>query len=98
MRTETEKGKNTEPEANAPAVLPAADDAPRALMTVAALAEIPEEDIWLAKQKSKAEGTKPSPSIRRQRSASALTLRKSAMRPISTGRCSVHFGAIARTR
>jgi site-specific recombinase XerD len=34
-------------------VLPAADAAPRAIMTVAALADIPEEDIWLAKQKSK---------------------------------------------
>ena len=37
----------------APAVLPPADPTPRALMTVAALADIPEEDIWLAKQKSK---------------------------------------------
>src|ERR1019366_8656979 len=53
MPTETEKGRSTASKANAPAVLPAADDAPRAIMTVAALAEIPEEDIWLAKQKSK---------------------------------------------
>jgi site-specific recombinase XerD len=34
-------------------VLPPADAVPRALITVAALADIPEEDIWLAKQKSK---------------------------------------------
>ena len=53
MPTETEKGRSTASEANAPAVLPPADDAPRAIMTVAALADIPEEDIWLAKQKSK---------------------------------------------
>ena len=53
MPTETEKDRSTASEANAPAVLPAADAAPRALMTVAALADIPEEDIWLAKQKSK---------------------------------------------
>lgn len=53
MPTETEKGRSTASEANAPAVLPAADAAPRALITVAALADIPEEDIWLAKQKSK---------------------------------------------
>ena len=52
MPTETEKGRSTASEASPPAVLPA-DDALRALMTVAALAEIPEEDIWLAKQKSK---------------------------------------------
>src|SRR5664280_3600364 len=55
MPTDPRKSKNTEPEANAsaPAVLPPADAAPRALITVAALADIPEEDIWLAKQKSK---------------------------------------------
>src|ERR1035438_6274110 len=51
MPTETEKDGSTTSDANAPAVLPA-DDAPRALITVAALADIPEEDIWLAKQKS----------------------------------------------
>ena len=56
MPTDPRKSKNTEPGANtsAPAVFPpAADATPRALMTVAALADIPEEDIWLAKQKSK---------------------------------------------
>jgi site-specific recombinase XerD len=54
MPTEAEKhGPQTSADASAPAVLPAGDDAPRALITVAALAEIPEEDIWLAKQKSK---------------------------------------------
>ena len=53
MPTETEEGWSTTSEANAPAVLPPAADAPRALITVAALADIPEEDIWLAKQKSK---------------------------------------------
>ena len=53
MPTDPRKNRNTTTEANAPAVLPPADAAPRALMTVAALADIPEEDIWLAKQKSK---------------------------------------------
>src|SRR5664280_1533331 len=55
MPTDPRKSKNTEPEANAsaPAVLPPAADDARALITVAALADIPEEDIWLAKQKSK---------------------------------------------
>src|ERR1022692_2653720 len=53
MPTDPRKNRNTTTEANAPAVLPPADDAPRAIMTVAALADIPEEDIWLAKQKSK---------------------------------------------
>jgi site-specific recombinase XerD len=55
MPTETPKARKTPSEANAsaPAVLPPADAVPRALITVAALADIPEEDIWLAKQKSK---------------------------------------------
>ena len=54
MPTESEKGRSTASEATAPAVFPSAADATsRALITVAALAEIPEEDIWLAKQKSK---------------------------------------------
>jgi integrase/recombinase XerD len=57
MPADPRKSKNMEPEATAPApavLLPvAADPAPPMLMTVAALAEIPEEDIWLAKQKSK---------------------------------------------
>src|SRR5579875_1381130 len=37
----------------APSVFPAAEGSGRELSTVATLADIPEEDIWLAKQKSK---------------------------------------------
>jgi hypothetical protein len=42
-------------EADSPALLPPgpADSPGRQVSAIAALAEIPEEDIWLAKQKSK---------------------------------------------
>jgi integrase/recombinase XerD len=43
----------TDLETTAPAVFPAPETGSQALSTVAALADIPEEDIWLAKQKSK---------------------------------------------
>jgi site-specific recombinase XerD len=43
----------TDIEPNAPAVFPAPDGGSQAVSTIAALAEIPEEDIWLVKQKSK---------------------------------------------
>ena len=44
----------TDPEIIAPAVFPAPSGAEgQAVSTVAALADIPEEDIWLAKQKSR---------------------------------------------
>src|ERR1022692_1801199 len=51
---ETKKHGAASDDANGPAVFPPArSEAGQQAMTIAALAEIPEEDIWLAKQKSK---------------------------------------------
>jgi len=51
MPTETEEHEAQTAGVNA--VLPSPNDDPRAVSTVAALADMPEEDIWLAKQQSK---------------------------------------------
>jgi integrase/recombinase XerD len=54
-QTVTHGGGNNDASSSLPAVfLPVpADAVPQPVSTIAALAEIPEEDIWLAKQKSK---------------------------------------------